>query len=88
MENIPLSEAKNRLDELIERAARGEDVRIADPKHGTVRLQPVAQPPDAIEPPFPPRIAGQWKGRFKVPERLFEPLTEEELSWLSGEQST
>ncbi len=87
MEDVTLTHAKEHLEELIARAARGEDVRISDPKLGTVRLQPVAQPPDAIEPPFPPRIPGQWTGRFNVPERLFEPLTEEELAWLSGEQS-
>ena len=84
MDDVDLSHAKEHLEELIKRAARGEDVRISDPKHGTVRLQPVSMPADALEPPYPPRTPGQWKGRFKVPERLFEPLSEDELAWLSG----
>lgn len=89
MENITLSEAKERLEELIERASRGEDVRIDDPKHGSVRLMPARQPqPNPGGPPYPERIPGLMKGKVTISdEELFAPLTEEELAWLSGENS-
>ena len=87
MENVTLDHAKDHLEELIERAARGEDIRISDPKLGTVKLEPVAGTPDQEGKPRPERRPGRWKGRFTVPERLFEPLTDEELAWLSGERS-
>ena len=41
MEDVTLAQAKEHLEELVARAARGEDVRIKDPKHGSVRLTPV-----------------------------------------------
>ena len=83
MEDVSLADAKEMLEELVARAARGEDVRISDPVSGTVRLQPVA-PGDAV---LPERRPGRWKGRFTVPARLFEPLSEDELAWLTGECS-
>jgi len=79
MEDVSLAEAKENLEELVERAARGEDIRISDPRLGTVRLQPVEEDL-RLE-----RRPGRWKGRFTVPARLLEPLTDEELAWLSGE---
>jgi len=87
MENVTLDHAKDHLEELIERAARGEDIRISDPKLGTVKLEPVAGTTDQEGKPRPERRPGRWKGRFTVPERLFEPLTDDELAWLSGERS-
>jgi prevent-host-death family protein len=86
MDTIPLSEAKEHLEDLIARAARGEDVRISDPVHGTARIvvEPTAAP--ALH---PKRVPGRWKGRIHIPEdRLLEPLSDAELSWLSGETST
>ena len=41
MDDISIKDAKEQLEELIERAARGEDVRIKDARIGTVRLVPV-----------------------------------------------
>lgn len=85
MESIPLAEAKDRLDELVQRAASGEEIVIADPKAGRVRLQPL--PTATTAEGQPKRIAGRWKGRIHIPDdRLLEPLTEEELAWMSGEQ--
>jgi prevent-host-death family protein len=86
MEDVSLTHAKDHLEELIERASKGEDIRISDPNLGTVKLLPV-QTATSEGKPRPERRAGRWKGRFTVPERLFEPLTDEELAWLSGEQS-
>ena len=89
MEDVSLAHAKDHLEELIARASRGEDVRISDSKLGTVRLTPIAAP-DLLAPrvtdtmePFVPlakdRVPGRLKGRMKVPARLMEPMTEEEL---------
>lgn len=87
MEDVTLNHAKEHLEELMERAARGEDVRISDPRLGTIRLAPVEVPFAAAEPAYPERLPGRWKGRFTVPARLFEPLSADEVAWLSGEQS-
>jgi len=86
MEDVSLTHAKDHLEELIERAAKGEDIRISDPKLGTVKLLPIGAAGGA-EKPRPDRRPGRWKGRLTVPERLFEPLTDEEMAWLSGERS-
>jgi len=86
MDDVTIAHAKEHLEELIEKAARGEVVRIVDPKGVAVRLTTDAKSEgDARKPRRP--VLGQWKGRLKVPERLFEPLSEEELAWLSGENS-
>ena len=84
MEDVTLTHAKEHLEDLIRRAAAGEDVRISDPEIGTVRLTPAT---DGRAEATPERKPGQWKGRFTVPDRLFEPLSDDELSWLSGERS-
>jgi predicted kinase/antitoxin (DNA-binding transcriptional repressor) of toxin-antitoxin stability system len=44
MEDVSLTHAKDNLEELIERVARGEDVRITDARLGTARLTLVAAP--------------------------------------------
>ena len=84
MEDVTLPHAKEHLEELMERAARGEDVRISDPKVGTMRLvpsEPAADRPQGV-------IFGQWSHLPEVPlDRLLAPLTDEELEWLSGERS-
>jgi antitoxin (DNA-binding transcriptional repressor) of toxin-antitoxin stability system len=87
MEDISLADAKDRLEELIERAANGEDIRISDPNFGTVRLERVTDEATDQQRQYPERRPGRWKGRFTVPERLFDPLTDDELAWLSGERS-
>ena len=83
MEQVTLAEAKEHLDELMQRAARGEDVRIADPQLGTVKLQPVAE---AVTDPRPKRVPGRWKDRLpEPPDNFFDPLSEEELKDWYGE---
>lgn len=83
MEDVDLRYAKEHLEELIARAARGEDVCVSDPKLGTIKLVPV----ERSVAQRPKRVIGQWRDKFEVPARLFEPLTEDELHWLSGEAS-
>ncbi len=83
MEQVTLAQAKENLDELMQRAARGEDVRIADPKLGTVKLQPVAMDMGQRQ---PKRVPGRWKDRLtEPPEGLFDPMSEEELKDWYGE---
>ncbi len=81
MDDVTLAYAKEHLEELIERARRGEEVRITDPRHGTVH--PSARPRRAGKVQF-----GQWRHLPDISEeRLLAPLDENELNWLSGEAS-
>ena len=88
MEENSVGHAKDHLDELLVRAARGEDVRITDPRLGTIRLLAVKPAPSESD-LYPERVPGRWKGRLaEIPDEvLLAPLSEEELGWLSGEQS-
>lgn len=84
MESIPLNQAKERLDELVHRASQGEDIVIADSNGDRVRLQPLTN----FEQPKASRVPGRWKGRVQIPDdKLLEPLSDEDLAWLSGENS-
>lgn len=86
MEDVSLAHAKEHLEDLIERAARGEDVRISDPKLGTVRLQPVALTSEGATEDGQVRMPGRLKGKLTVPARLMEPMSEEELKDWYGER--
>lgn len=96
MEDVSLSHAKEHLEELIERARRGEDVRIVVPAGGSVRLSPVREPDmaparvtDTIEPFVPldrPRTPGRLTGKIPPPpEGFFDPMPEEELKLWYGD---
>ncbi|MGQ0673867.1 MAG: hypothetical protein ACT4N2_13455 [Hyphomicrobium sp.] len=71
------------------RATRGEEVRFSDPRLGTVRLAPVptfdVTAPRVTETmgPFVPlaenRVPGRLKGKMRVPARLMEPMSKDEL---------
>jgi antitoxin (DNA-binding transcriptional repressor) of toxin-antitoxin stability system len=89
MEDVTLAEAKEHLEDLIARAQRGENVRIVDPHHGSVRLTRVYVP-DVTKPrvtdtmePFVPlaqdRVPGRLACKMVVPARLMEPMSKEEL---------
>lgn len=86
MEDVDLAHAKDRLEELIQRATRGEDVQITAPDGARVRLQAIGAGHSPKDNP-PERVPGRWKGRAHIPEdKLFEPLSEEELAWLAGDR--
>ena len=98
MEDVTLAHAKEHLEELIAKAARGEAVRIADPKHGTVRLLPeptydvLAPRVTDTMPPFvplkEPRTPGRLAGKIPPPpDGFFDPLTEEELKDWYGDDA-
>ena len=82
MEDVTLAHAKEHLEELVRRAAAGEEVRISDPEAGTVVLSPAPKTDVAR----PKRIPGRLKGQFKVPEGLFDPLPDDELKRWNGEE--
>jgi antitoxin (DNA-binding transcriptional repressor) of toxin-antitoxin stability system len=83
MEDVSIAHAKEHLEELLARAARGEDVSIVDPKVGKVRLTPAGN--GAARHPKPRRL-GLLEGKMKVPARLLEPITPEELAdWYGNE---
>ena len=85
MESVTLAEAKEQLAELIERAAKGEDVRINDPMGVAVRLVLAERQPSPRE-----RVVfGRWKLLAEIAEDwLLALLDDEELGWLSGERET
>ena len=88
MVHISRADASDRLAELVARAARGEDVCISDPQHGTVRLTPAKQSQDSSEPRCPGRAPGLMKGKAQISdEQLLARPTDDELTWLRGETS-
>jgi len=56
---VNLYEAKTHLSDLVERAARGEDIVIAKAGRPKVRLV-------AVEARTTPRTAGVWRGRITM----------------------
>ena len=83
MDDVSIAQAKEHLEELIARAAKGEEVLISDPALGTVRLQSVGSTQHKRQ----KRVAGHLAGQFRVPEGLFDPLPEDELRRWTGEDS-
>jgi len=77
MDDVSLSHAKEHLEELVARAARGEVVRIVDPKLGSVKLTPAEE---TVTLPRKPRRLGLLEGKMTVPARLLEPMSPDELA--------
>jgi antitoxin (DNA-binding transcriptional repressor) of toxin-antitoxin stability system len=90
MDDVTLDYAKEHLEELIERAARGETVRIVHPVIGPVRLAAGGETATATDRQLRltvPRKIGLLQGEIRVPKRLMEPMSEDELADWYGEQS-
>ena len=83
MEDVSLAHAKEHLEELVARAARGEDVSIVDQIVGKVKLTLAGNGATRSR---KPRRLGLLEGKMKVPARLLEPMTEEELSDWYGDR--
>jgi len=85
MDDVTIDQAKEQLEELVARAARGEDVTIEHPQLGKVKLarvKPEHQPNAEGEAshPRPERKPGRLKGILPPPpDDFFDPLSEEEL---------
>lgn len=86
MEDVTIAHAKEHLEELVARAAQGEEVHIVDPKLGAVKLTPIAGGAEATT--SARRIPGRWKDRIpEPPPGFFDPMTEEELKdWYGDER--
>lgn len=69
MSTINIYEAKTQLSQLVERAARGEDVVIGKAGKPMVRMVPFV-------PETSPRVPGAWKGRVVIPDD-FDDLPDE-----------
>ena len=83
MEDIPLSHAKAHLEELLERAARGEDLRIVDARIGAVKLVVAEMPAKAYR---RTKHLGLLEGKIPPPPiDFFEPMSEDELKLWYGE---
>lgn len=79
MATFNMHRAKTELSELVARAEAGEEIVIARRNKPAVKLVPV----DAA--PAKRRVPGAWKGRFTIPDGIFEPLGEDELrDWEDG----
>jgi antitoxin (DNA-binding transcriptional repressor) of toxin-antitoxin stability system len=82
MEDVSVAHAKEHLEGLVARAARGEDVVIVDPKVGKVKLTLAG---NGVLRSRKPRRLGLLEGKMQAPARLLEPMTQEELAVVRGQ---
>ena len=73
---VNIAEAKARLPELVERAARGEEVVIARNGRPRARLVPIA--------PRARRIPGRGAGKWKIADDFNAPLPADLLAAFEG----
>jgi prevent-host-death family protein len=69
MREVNVHEAKTHLSQLLVRVAQGEEIIIARAGKPVARLVPVE--------PKSPRVLGQDRGLFEVPEDFNAPLPDE-----------
>ena len=74
---VNLDEAKTHLSELVERAARGEEVVIAKAGQPRARLVPLSRQRR-------PRKPGAWKGRVVIAPDFDAPLPDELIRAFEG----
>jgi len=73
---VNIAEAKAHLPELVQRAARGEQIIISRNGKPQARLLPLA--------PVNPRLPGRGAGQWEVAEDFNEPLPDELLVTFAG----
>jgi prevent-host-death family protein len=73
MTRVTIHAAKTHLSRLIRRACAGEDIIIARGATPVARLVP-------MEPAGLGRVFGAMRGRARVDDAFFEPLSEDELA--------
>jgi prevent-host-death family protein len=72
-----LYEAKTALSQLVDRAARGEEIVIAKAGKPLARLTPLGELRK-------PRQPGGWEGRVRISEDFDEPLPDSLLNAFEG----
>jgi prevent-host-death family protein len=72
MASVGVHEAKTTLSALLRRVAGGEEITITRGGDPVARLVPVQRQP--------PRVLGQDRGLFEVPDDFNSPLPDEELA--------
>ncbi len=97
MDDIPLSFAKDHLEDLIARARRGEIVTINDgrgpvqltsPHHGDVKAARITDTMPKFVHLTEPRKFGLFKGEIPLPpDDFFDALDEKELKHWYGEET-
>ncbi|MGH6877861.1 MAG: type II toxin-antitoxin system Phd/YefM family antitoxin [Rhizomicrobium sp.] len=80
-DSINVAEAKAHFSELLDRAARGEEIVVARAGKPVARIMPLASPPKR---PF--GIAKHWK--IPPDDVLLEPMSEDDLRWAEGYYQT
>ena len=81
MTTIKMHQAKTELSKLVARAEAGEEIVIARGDKPVAKIVPVDADVKQRRKP------GAWKGRFTVPDSVFDPLPEEELRAFEGADS-
>lgn len=76
-EAVNLYDAKTHLSQLVERAARGEEIVIAKAGRPLARLVPLAEP-------IPARRPGALAGRIRVGEDFDAPLPDDLAAGFEG----
>ena len=74
---VNIADAKARLPELVERAARGEEIIIARNGKPQARLVPL--------PPRAKRVAGRGAGRWKIARDFNAPLPTDLIDAFEGQ---
>jgi prevent-host-death family protein len=69
---LDMSEARDRMDELLARARSGEEIVLADNGTPVVKMGPASAG-------VGPRIFGEFSGMIHIADDFAAPLTEEEL---------
>ncbi len=75
---VNIHEAKTHFSKLLRRVARGEEIVIARSGQPIARLSP-------IQPALKPRVPGDAKGLFVVPDDFDDPLPPEIQRYFEGE---
>lgn len=74
--SVNIADAKARLPELVQRAARGEEIIIARNGEPQARLVPLS--------PAKPRVPGRGAGQWEMAGDFNEPLPDELLAAFEG----
>lgn len=81
MDALNVHEVKAQLSSILDRVEAGETVRLARRNKVIAEIRPVA-----AEKPQGKRPIGLMKGRFEVPDSFFDPLPDELLRKMLGEE--